>query len=175
MLLSCPEMTEVSPSRGALSLSCLLRPRSHLRPRAASWTLWTRSSNTWQDVQGCSPARWGCRSSRTSSRSCSTQILLMVALLPWWGLGALSPTRWGQLQEWGSWTGVSVLQGGTISRRALQAGRQDTCPFHPLGAHSPRCQSPEDSSAVRRLGQHSSQKAREGAQLLVLQPWAQHA
>lgn len=84
----------------------------------------------------------------------------MVALVPWWGLGSLSPTRWGQLQEWGLRMGVSVLQGGASSRRALQAGRQDTCPFHPLGAHSPRRQSPEDSSAVRRLGQHSSQQAR---------------
>ena len=34
----------------ATSSSCLLRPRSRFRPRAASLTPWTSSSNTWQDV-----------------------------------------------------------------------------------------------------------------------------
>lgn len=42
-------------SLAATSSSCLLRPRSHFRPRAASWTPWTRSSSTWQDVSAHPP------------------------------------------------------------------------------------------------------------------------
>lgn len=47
------QVPKVQPSHlflVATSLNCLLRPRSRFRPRAASLTPWTSSSNTWQDV-----------------------------------------------------------------------------------------------------------------------------
>lgn len=108
----------------------------------------------------------------------------MVALVPWWGLGSLSPTRWGQLQEWGlpGW-GLSLTRwgcrqegppGGASGHLSIPPSR---CTFTPtpvtggqLGGQTPGAAQQPEGKVCHPAGVEPCSAVRHHIQLRVSWP-----